>query len=125
MAQGFYRVFRPRRLECVYFRISRVRGWSRDTPDTGHDGSRFGRPLDGRNAPGAVIRLSAVEPPEPTLCGNSAQSSRDDAHGALRSEIPRKLHAEFLAFVVHKVSAATCLSGNLRLPRHLDDDRLG
>jgi hypothetical protein len=33
--------------------ISEYRGFAdgRDTPDTGHDGSRFGRPLDGRNAP--------------------------------------------------------------------------
>jgi hypothetical protein len=37
--------------------ISEYRGFAdgRDTPDTGHDGSRFGRPLDGRNAPEAAI----------------------------------------------------------------------
>jgi len=31
----------------------------RDTPDSGHDGNHFGRPLDGRNAPQADIRVDA------------------------------------------------------------------
>jgi len=28
-----------------------ARSGNRDTPDSGHDGSHFGQPLDGRNAP--------------------------------------------------------------------------
>jgi hypothetical protein len=47
------------------------------------------------------------------------------AHWAGNSEIPRKLRADFVAFVVHKIGAAGCLSRYLRLPRHLNDDRSG
>jgi hypothetical protein len=44
---------------------------------------------------------------------------------ATSSKIPRELCADFVAFVVHKIIATGCLSRNLRLPRNLDDDRVG
>jgi hypothetical protein len=44
---------------------------------------------------------------------------------ARSSKIPRKLRADLVALVIHKIIAAGCLSRNLPLPRHLDDDRVG
>ncbi len=53
--------------------ISEYRGFAdgRDTPDTGHDGSRFGRPLDGRNAPIADISVP---------CARRQRSERKRVH---------------------------------------------